>query len=114
MHHICGEHDTWWQHQRRLSERCLAAVDWSTWTQEEKLAALSRVFIPRNRDVIMNLEEIEEILSKPDRIQLPSRAPATAPKRRRSTASDFGVIASYNGIAVKRTHGKRFLHLDAG
>lgn len=86
------------------SEHVLAAVDWSDWTEEEQLAALNRVLIPRDRDVVMNAEELKEALEKPERLQLPSRA-RPLPKRQRSQDSGFEVVASCNGITVKRPNG---------
>lgn len=85
-------------------EHVPAAVDWSDWTAEEQLAALNRVVIARNRDVVMNAEEIQEALDKPERMQLPSRA-RLLPKRRRSLDSEFEIAATCNGITVKRPNG---------
>jgi hypothetical protein len=80
----------------------LAAVDWSDWTEEEQLAALNRVLIVRDRDVVMNAEEMKEALEKPDRLQLPSRS---QPKARQPQRQEFEVTATYNGIKVKRPDG---------
>lgn len=77
-------------------------MDWSDWTEEEQLAALNRVLIARDRDVVMNAAEVKEALDKPERLQLPSRA-QPLPKRRRS--QEFEVAATYNGITVKRPNG---------
>jgi hypothetical protein len=79
-----------------------AAVDWSDWTVDEQLAALNRVLIARNRNVVMNAAELEESLDKPERLQLPSRTP---PQPKQSPQREFEVVATYNGITVKGPDG---------
>lgn len=81
-----------------------AAVQWDDWTEDEKLAALSRVLFPRGCETVANAEELLDCAdNKPRQLQLGAAAlqPQTS-KRRRSTASDCEVIADYHGISVKR------------
>lgn len=94
----------------RSLEHILAAVDWSDWTEEEQLAALNRVLIARDRNVVMNAEEIKDALDKPERLQLPSRA-RPVPKRQWSQESEFEVVATCNGISVKRPNGVSLRYL---
>eukprot|EP00892_Ulva_mutabilis_P004459 jgi/Ulvmu1/2385/UM130_0018.1 len=86
--------------------RVQEAVDWNDWTDDEKLAALSRVLFPRGKEMVLNADELlEASANKPQQLQLRSRAPALQPqvsKRRRSTAGDCEVLADYAGISVKR------------
>ena len=78
-------------------------MDWDDWTDDEKLAALSRVLFPRGRETVMNADEIEAAGSQPRQLQLGAAALRQQPsKRRRSTAADFEVIADYQGVSVKR------------
>lgn len=106
MFYSCSCNFTPWslqQHGVCIFRVPLAAVDWSEWTEEEQLAALNKVLVARDRDVVMNAEELQEVLDKPQRLQLPSRA-QSMPKRR-SQESTFEVMATYNGITVKRPNG---------
>jgi hypothetical protein len=77
-------------------------VDWGLWKDDEKLAALSRVLLPRGDAVVMNAADLADFSGpKPTTLQLPSKAPA-APKRLRSLKSDVEFFATYQGISAKR------------